>query len=401
MLANVVIFGAFDRFNYGDLLFPLILEKSFEKLGLEAELSFYGLQESDLRQYGAKATLPIQQLYTRKLSGKDSIVVAGGEVLGAHWFAAHSHLLKKPFHFVPRVVEKTIGRTSADALSRNLLGARHTWPWVVSPQDFGGNVKIIYNTVGGSTSLGRLFTEDASRAQEVLKEASYLSVRDRKTESILKTQGDLSNVVLAPDSAILMSEFFPFNKLNSEIKNKTRTVVDSYKEGYVAFQVNKHLGRKHLHSLIEGLENIYRRLGLPVVLLPIGRASGHEDQVILRAIAKGLSTPFQLPCNNIGIFDIMYIIANASCFAGTSLHGAVTALSFSVPHVGLTTEVPKLNNFLDTWDLPEHLSVEVRHLAGALERALNGQRARRDERRYALIGHAWQHMESVIKVIRI
>ena len=47
----------------------------------------------------------------------------------------------------------------------------------------------------------------------------------------------------------------------------------------------------------------------------------------------------------------MYLIANSRFFAGTSLHGNITAMSYAVPHIGLNREISKLDNYLKTWDL--------------------------------------------------
>src|SRR3546814_10504133 len=43
----------------------------------------------------------------------------------------------------------------------------------------------------------------------------------------------------------------------------------------------------------------------------------------------------------------MYLIANAGFYVGTSLHGAITAMSYAVPYVGVA--VPKLHSYLQTW----------------------------------------------------
>lgn len=52
----------------------------------------------------------------------------------------------------------------------------------------------------------------------------------------------------------------------------------------------------------------------------------------------------------------MMLIAQSKIFIGTSLHGNITALSFCVPHIGLTTRDPKLESFLNSWDLLEQSS---------------------------------------------
>src|SRR5699024_2270836 len=76
----------------------------------------------------------------------------------------------------------------------------------------------------------------------------------------------------------------------------------------------------------------------------------------LGRMAEGLATPNTMPPLDIGIYDIMYLIARARAFTGSSLHGAITAMAYDVPHAPFAN-VPKVVNYLQTWDLPEHRRV--------------------------------------------
>ena len=51
------------------------------------------------------------------------------------------------------------------------------------------------------------------------------------------------------------------------------------------------------------------------------------------------------------IYEVMYFIARSKFFAGTSLHGNITSMSYSVPHIGLNKSITKLDEYLRTWDL--------------------------------------------------
>ena len=68
----------------------------------------------------------------------------------------------------------------------------------------------------------------------------------------------------------------------------------------------------------------------------------HDDHEALKAVQAKLRCP--------SVYfdaDIMYLIANAKAYIGTSLHGAITSMSYAVPHVGLVVE--KLDAYLATW----------------------------------------------------
>src|SRR5690606_9384215 len=77
-----------------------------------------------------------------------------------------------------------------------------------------------------------------------------------------------------------------------------------------------------------------------------GKALNHDDHLALQRIAPLLKHPYTV-FEEVTIWDIMYLIAQAKVYMGTSLHGAITAMSYAVPYVGVA--VPKLNSYLQTW----------------------------------------------------
>ena len=92
---NIYILSASDRYNYGDLLFPIILIKELEKLG---DYKFFNIAtiKSDLSKRGALPTQNYKALYSA--TGQNNyLIVAGGEVLGANWSRLYSFL--KPLYY--------------------------------------------------------------------------------------------------------------------------------------------------------------------------------------------------------------------------------------------------------------------------------------------------------------
>lgn len=55
-MRNINIIGAFDRNNYGDLLFPIIIKEVLLKKGIAGNFNFFALKESDLSNVGALPT---------------------------------------------------------------------------------------------------------------------------------------------------------------------------------------------------------------------------------------------------------------------------------------------------------------------------------------------------------
>ena len=53
MKKSVYLLVAYDRFNYGDLLFPVIVSKVLNNISPNVECTPYALIESDLSRFGA------------------------------------------------------------------------------------------------------------------------------------------------------------------------------------------------------------------------------------------------------------------------------------------------------------------------------------------------------------
>ncbi len=352
-MPTLAVLGAFDRFNYGDLLFPLIVEQVARSQSSAFRLEYYATLASDLRRLGGKATRPLRHLLRRgTLTDGSAVLVAGGEVLDADWVGTLDNVLPPPLVRLLSQVHGRCGTRSANALGRALFGPRLAHPWILAPDDFRAEVRVAYNCVGGS-SLSRLPQREQGRILAKLSRAAYLSVRDQATQSVLEERLLETPVHLAPDCAVLMSRYYPLSELERLASPAAHRLLAAHPDGYFCFQINKNHGTGQAAQAAAQLEAIFQRHQLPALLLPIGRARNHEDQLPLAEIHAALHTPASFAEGELTVHDIMLLIARARAFAGTSLHGNLTALAYAVPHLGLTRRVPKLESFLRTWDLAQ------------------------------------------------
>jgi hypothetical protein len=145
-----------------------------------------------------------------------------------------------------------------------------------------------------------------------------------------------------------MSKFWPIDSLKTKVEADTINTLSNFDRGYIAFQ-GKLAMKRHMRSIIEQLRNLHNETKLPILLIPIGLAYGHENQIFLDSLANKVHVPVQT-LNSANIFDIMYSIGSSDLFIGTSLHGNVTAMSYSVNHMGFG-RIPKLDQFLKHWDV--------------------------------------------------
>ncbi|MBB6631505.1 polysaccharide pyruvyl transferase family protein [Clostridium algidicarnis] len=345
---SINIIGAFDRYNYGDLLFPIIIEKYLERYSSpileEYDLEYYGLVESDLSKVGGKKTKPLKDLYNNPIEKHSLIIVSGGEVLAARISSMDVDLSPNNFTtIIKKIIIKLIGRRNFEKFSMKRFFLNTRFPWVVDKRNFSTNIYVAYNAVGGSI-LNTLIAKELSQIKDALKTSDYISVRDEKS---LQNIEELKPS-LAPDSAIIMSEFFQVEVLETKISKTVKEAVSSCSNGYICIQTNLCSVRSKELELVDQVERIAKDTGLKVVLLPIGIAANHDDVIALKNLIKLFKIDV-IYIEDINIYDIMYFIAKSSFFAGTSLHGIITSMSYAIPHIGLNKDIPKLDNYLKTW----------------------------------------------------
>lgn len=350
-IKTAFLLGAFDRFNYGDLLFPLVVSNEIKTYNSKLTTSVHALIDSDLSCYGAMKTRALSAIYhPNELKPGDSVIFAGGGIIGVDWTYMYANLLGKTGNAILYYLSRLVGAAPVNRLCRRRFGARAPFPWVAGPEDFPVPVHIAYNAVGGS-EFAKLDPTVQDRTLDRLGRANYLSVRDSETKRLFSSLEKKLTVELAPDPAILMSEQFPISFLETQASPHHLEIIDS--GSYVCFQANLGYVQKHQENIVTALETIHNKYGLRAVLLPIGRYVGLDDQIALNRIKEKLSTPVELVSDQATLFEIMLTIAKAKLFLGTSLHGNITSQSFGVPHLGLSDHPCKVDYYLKTWDLPE------------------------------------------------
>jgi hypothetical protein len=343
-MQDILIIGAFDRYNYGDLLFPIILEKQLQTYGLDFRFQFFGLISSDLRPQGGIPTQSLHDFY-RQCSDADRpvhVIIAGGEALGVTWnslYAALNPLFQK-INYRHKKINKVL---DLNALTKFFLKGKTTLPFLLDKRSFPGIQSILLNSLGGSGLNASTF-EKFPELKPKLQQVDYFAVRDKVTLDNVKKAGLQAN--LFPDSAILMSEFYPVEELETRISPDVKAYVEKNRGQYAFVQINKKTTRGHEQTIATELNKVHREGHTELCFCPIGKALDHDDHEALQQLGRLVEVPFTY-FDADTIWDIMYLIANAKCYIGTSLHGAITAMSYAVPHVGLKVE--KLSAYLGTW----------------------------------------------------
>jgi hypothetical protein len=352
-IKKIGILGAFDRINYGDLLFPIILRKFLVENQISDGndiLNFSLIETNDMAKCGGVTTLPHHFLFSKKfLPSGSSVIVAGGEVIGAPW------------DFLKSIIDGRVSRSSnlRKSLERRTLlkGVIENYdkiflkrnvfkfPFILSEEDFKYRIKVIYNSVGGVNFIN-MSELDKKYMLRKLPNSTYLSVRDNVTYNNLKS---INNIILEPDIVMLMSKYFSKDHLLTLCGEKTRRKIENYSYKYICFQCNLGIGEKNFEEILEQLINLNKQTGMRVVLLPLAKAFFHQDDIILSKIKEKLIfTDF---FTDLTIYEMACFIVYSNLFIGTSLHGAITAMAYNIPHVSFPADNKKVASYLATWDI--------------------------------------------------
>ena len=344
-----VLYGATDRINYGDNLMPLVIIEFLDKYAKEqVETKNYGTIRSNLAKFKALPTLPVRKMYDDPFVEGSTVVVVGGEVLGARW----GKILSFCYDFVYRARDiRVLHRFFTDKWARLFLGGGTRYPFVLSEADFKYECSVVYNSVGGP----RKPLPKTKRVTESLSKARYISVRDHDSAQNLQASTPQVSAEITPDSCVLMSEFYPVDRLETMVGPEVLKF--SGQTQYVFFQVGLSKSKGKIGQLADQLIAAASGRALKVCLCPIGRAPGHHDQIALAQIRDEIARRgheelvelFPEPT----IWDIMLLIARAKVYVGTSLHGVITAQSFGTPYIGINQSLKKVAQYLDSWAPPE------------------------------------------------
>lgn len=334
-LGQTISIGAYDRFNYGDLLFPVVLDYVADRMSLPRPRHF-SVTDSDMTRFGGEQTGALvgrdSVLDQALRTGHPGVILGGGEVLGATWGQAAASLLPFPLDLTLLGIRKFVSQRLFDSIGK--AGLRGSWPTPYVPSEPVAARNLLVTNAIGASSLELLDATTKSAVVAPLLSAAFVSVRDSKGQALLAREGVSS--VLAPDSVAILGRIRP---------SRPRT-----REGVLTFQCSRAWLRSRRAATARSLAALSGGFST-IRLLPIGLAGGHADQRALQTLRQDLVS---LKVANVELVDVSRVwdvadaIAESDVFVGTSLHGSITAMAYGVPSVGLEG-IRKLDAYIDTW----------------------------------------------------
>lgn len=370
--ANIptILFGAFDRHNFGDLLFPHVVAAMLD----DRNPVFAGLVDADSRRFGGHAVSAIAPLAAAWDERAVNIIHVGGEILTCDAWQAAVMLLPPP------QAHEVIARLDAraqDALewAQRRLGMRALAPYCLPRDLLPGGARVIYNAVGG-TGFGQC---DAALRAEVLADlgaADEVGVRDRETLAQLAAAGITARLV--PDAAVMVAALFGERIARHACSGEIAQIRAAFPQGYLAVQFSADFGDDHtLHEIAAQLTQIARSTGYGVVLFRAGAAPWHDDPACYGRVAARMQAAMVRILGSLDLWDICALIANSRAYCGSSLHGRIVAMAFALPRINLRHPAPpprpgKQAAFAATWEEPgTPAMVDVPDIADGIRHALS------------------------------
>jgi hypothetical protein len=364
----IVVFGAFDRHNFGDLLFAHLAQALLPG----EDLVVAGLASRDLRPFGGHRVHSLAEVAADMDQRPVRVLQLGGELLTCTaWQAA---VMLQPPGEVQRTLAWLARRPSTRRRwVRELLGRDDRAPYLLARDALPNVERVVVAGVGG-VDLARC--APAMRAEVVakLRAADSVGVRDRRTQRVLRDAG--LDAALVPDPAVLVVQCFGTELADRARDGDLAGVAAAFADGHLAVQVSAAFAADAtLDALAQQLGLVQAATGLGVVLFRAGAAPWHDDLGVLQRLAA------RLPAEGVRVFaslhpwDLCALIAGSRGVCASSLHARVVALACGLPRVsvrppGEAAQGRKLAAWTDTWDADAGSPVAVRGVAAALRRAM-------------------------------
>lgn len=283
-MSVIGIYGATDRFNYGDLLFPLVVDWAAHNYCQDAITHNFAIAESDFSRQGGLPTIRIKDAFSKGIVNQcDRLVIAGGQVLDARWTAILGYLLGPQTDLAVRAARKLLGEPVTDMVARKIAGLPWPQPFVVPEKGVSENISVVYNAVGGA-EIEALRSNYLHALCAGLKKAAYISVRDCTTRDALAKFGINSDLV--PDSAVVMSRIFPLPILLDRVRSDLAEYFNNNFGKYLVFQIGTKFLKGREEIIARTISKMAADQGLKILLLAIGTATAHEDHIALARVQR-------------------------------------------------------------------------------------------------------------------
>jgi polysaccharide pyruvyl transferase WcaK-like protein len=319
---RIAHFGTFDVENYGDLLFPLVLERRLSDVC------------DDFVHVSPVGSAPVWQdcvpaigfeEFLREAPEVDGLVIGGGQILRASPTPLEIY---DRGGVAPFVAYPSLWLGAAYIAARDDLPLCWNAPGVPAP--FDSAAARFVRWTGSVTELA--------------------SVRDLESRRLLERAGVEVQMRIVPDTAVEVSRLWKEEEISSAYEDAFAHRRRDVPERTLAFHVNARLAGEDVSVVAGHIDSICGKLEATPVLLAIGPS--HGDVETQRAVAGEMCSDPLLVDRPRSLREVAACIARSELYVGSSLHGMITSCSFGRRCILISArEDHKYGGFLDHLEL--------------------------------------------------
>lgn len=334
-MPSIAQFGTFEVENYGDRLFPILLENELTKRLQSVNITLFSpleLKSNRIKSIGSDL-IEVDGFSNQKL---DAIIIGGGDIIS---FSSH------------------------------IAPIYRTWKHKMSPHAACWALPIIKNSaapiIWNAPGIPHRFTKDQiPLVRYLINSVDYLNVRDELSAKNLYELEIDHPIEIIPDTALLLPKLFPQEQLKVLAEKLYGECGYGLKEVFI-LQFHSAINESLIQPLLNVINHIKNSINKEVLLLPIGYC--HNDQEAMLKLKKASKDAFKMIDRKLNEIEIASIIAYAGCFLGTSLHGNITAFAYHVPHLIYNqANLTKLEGFAKLIEEPERCIKNLDEIVGKM-----------------------------------
>lgn len=341
MKKNILTIGAYERDNFGDFLFFIVLKNAL--LEKDCNITAGSIIEADMNESIGEYVYPYHFLLNNYKW--DAIWVVGGEIGNVDVDVALSMSFDDNIASLYFNSETQIKKIIANYF---FCGVGKQLAYLPSLELYEENRNSFYivNSVGGFEGLKN--EQLSKKTLNELKKVNHLTVRNSLTYDFLKENNISCSLI--PDVVHALPYFY--NKKDWAMKGS-----------YILFQINESLLNIYTKEKISFVINeIVKKYNCRVCFFSAGTARHHDSIKKYVEIKEYIWSNYNE--DRIEIIKerdplvLVDWISNSKLWIGSSLHGRILSIAYEIPRISL--EVEKVSNYCKLWDdeLPYNVSLD-------------------------------------------
>ena len=333
---GIAVFGAFDINSLGDMLFPKALEFELGRRIQVHKMVFFSPSDAQSEYNNGYEIYPYKEFEKiHEAVQFDAIIIGGGELL-------HNNEIK-----FTNIHGETISYQNGRIWKYPVeMGRKH-------------HIKVLVNSVGMPYTISR---DD----REMLAELDYLSFRDKYSFYRFCGERRILGSHVVPDSLWNLDDYFPFITDGTASQAARRIIHLNGEDEYLVLQLGT---LDNWVAVYECVSDYCKKACLKLVVMAVNWC--HDDKIIVKEVAKLEKDNCIILDRLLSMEDIITVIAGASMFVGTSLHGTMTAClsgTRTVVYNMYSHFVSKMDGLADWLGIRDLLTDTPEQLAEALQK---------------------------------